>query len=185
MPDPINGGTVSMSFTETARLFDWGFENFSIRTVLTENEVVAEVPVLLSQQTNCVTVHPAYDATTVLPNDLEIEDLERNIKLDREVVNAPIMAGDRLGEITLSYGDTNYITVPLLAMSDVAASRFLIMKTALINFFSNRLVHIGLVILAILIVLILLFGRRIMQRRRYGAKRNKRPRHRAYRGRRF
>lgn len=186
MPDPINGGTVSMSFTETARLFDWGFENFSVRTVLTENEVVAEVPVLLSQQTNCVTVHPAYDATTVLPNDLEIEDLERTIKLDHEVVNAPVMAGDRLGEITLSYGDTDYVTVPLLAMSDVAASRFLIMKTALINFFSNRLVHIGLVLLVILVVLILLFGRRFMQRRRYGSKRSKRRQHhRSYRGRRF
>ena len=185
MPDPINGGTVSMSFTETARLFDWGFENFSIRTVLTEDEMVSEVPVLLSQQTSHVVVHPAYDATTVLPNDLAIEDLERTIKLDREVVNAPIMAGDRLGEITLSYGGTEYVTVPLLAMSDVAASRFLIMKTAIINFFSNRLVHIALVLLAILVVLIFLFGRRIMQRRRYGSKRNKRPRHRAYRGRRF
>ena len=185
MPDPINGGTVSMSFTETARLFDWGFENFSLRTVLTEDEMISEVPVLLSQQTSHVVVHPAYDATVVLPNDLAIEDLERTVKLDREEVNAPIMAGDRLGEITLSYGDKEYATVPLLAMSDVAASRFLIMKTAIIDFFSNRLVHIALVLLVIIIVLILLFGRRVMQRRRYGSKRNRRQQHRAYRGRRF
>ena len=185
MPDPINGGTVSMSFTETARLFDWGFDNFSTRTVLTADEMIAEVPVLLSQQTNYVVVHPAYDATAVLPNDLAIEDLERTVTFDREVVNAPIMAGDRLGEITLSYGDRDYVTVPLLAMSDVAASRFLIMKTALINFFSNRLVHIALVLLVILVVLILLFGRRILQRRRYGNSRNRRRHHRAYRGRRF
>lgn len=185
MPDPINGGTVSMSFTETARLFDWGFENFSVRTVLTENELITEVPVLLSQQTNVVAVHPAYDATAVLPNDLAIEDLERTITLDREVVNAPITAGDRLGEITLSYGDTEYVTVPLLAMADISASRFLIMKTGLISFFSNRLVQIGLVLLVIIVILILLFGRRIMQRRRYGSRRSKRQRHRSYRGRRF
>ena len=185
VPDPINGGKVANSFIEMARLYDWGFENFSIRTVLTEDEMVMEVPVLLSQQTNYVVVHPAYDATAVLPNDLEIEDLARNIKLDRETVNAPIMAGDRLGEITLSYGDTEYVTVPLLAMSDVAASRVLIMKTALINFFSNRLVHIALILLVIVVILIFLFGRRIMQRRRYGNSRRKRPQHRSYRGRRF
>ena len=185
MPDPINGGTVSMSFTETARLFDWGFDNFSTRTVLTADEMIAEVPVLLSQQTNYVVVHPAYDATAVLPNDLAIEDLERTVTFDREVVNAPIMAGDRLGEITLSYGDRDYVTVPLLAMSDVAASRFLIMKTALINFFSNRLVQVLLILLVVVLILLWFFGRRIMQRRRYGAKRNKRRRHRAYRGRRF
>ena len=120
-----------------------------------------------------------------ITKDLEIEDLERTVKLDREVVNAPIMAGDRLGEITLSYGDRDYVTVPLLAMSDVAASRFLIMKTALINFFSNRLVQVLLILLVVVLILLWFFGRRIMQRRRYGAKRNKRRHHRAYRGRRF
>ena len=88
-------------------------------------------------------------------------------------------------KITLSYGDTEYVTVPLLAMSDVAASRFLIMKTALINFFSNRLVQVLLILLVVVLILLWFFGRRIMQRRRYGAKRNKRRRHRAYRGRRF
>ncbi|MBQ3549330.1 MAG: D-alanyl-D-alanine carboxypeptidase [Oscillospiraceae bacterium] len=185
MPDPINGGKVAMSFTETARLFDWGFENFSTRTVLTADEMICEVPVLLSQQTSQVVVHPAEDTTAVLPNDLAIEDLERIITLDQEVVNAPIMAGDRLGQITLRYGDTDYATVPLLAMSDVAASRFLIMKTALITFFSHRLVHLGLVLLAVVVILILLFGRRLMQRRRYGSGRNRRRRHRSYRGRRF
>ena len=75
--------------------------------------------------------------------------------------------------------------MPLLAMTDISASRFLIMKTGLINFFSHRLVHVALVLLAIVIILILLFGRRIMQRRRYGNPRHKRPQHRSYRGRRF
>lgn len=185
VPDPINGGKVANTFIETPRLFDWGFSNFATRTVLPADEMICEVPVALSQQTNYVVVHPAYDATAVLPNDLEIEDLQRNITLDYEVVNAPITAGDRLGEITLSYGDTEYVTVPLLAMSDVSASRFLIMKTALINFFSLRLVHLALVLLAIIVVLVLLFGRRMMQRRRYGNPRNKRIHHKSYRGRRF
>ncbi len=185
VPDPINGGKVANTFIETPRLFDWGFANFSLRTILTADEMICEVPVALSQQTNYVVVRPAEDTAAVLPNDLEVEDLERVIKLDREVVNAPIMAGDRLGEITLCYGDTEYATVPLLAMTDVSASRFLIMKTAIITFFSNRLVHIALVLLAIIVILLFLFGRRIAQRRRYGNSRNKRPHHRSYRGRRF
>ncbi len=184
VPDPINGGTVANTFIETPRLFDWGFDNFSLRTVLTAEEMICEVPVALSQQTNYVVVRPAEDTTAVLPNDLAIEDLERVITLDREVVDAPITAGDRLGQITLRYGDTEYATVPLLAMSDVAASRFLIMKTALITFFSNRLVQVGLILLVIIVILLWLFGRRILQRRRYGG-RSKRRRHKSYRGRRF
>ena len=131
VPDPINGGTVANTFIETPRLFDWGFDNFSVRTVLTADEVICEVPVALSQQTSHVVVHPAADTTAILPNDLAIEDLQRVITLDREVVDAPITAGDRLGEVTLCYGDTEYATVPLLAMSDVAASRFLIIPKRL------------------------------------------------------
>ena len=139
---------------------------------------------LLSQQTNYVVVHPAEDTATVLPNDLAVEDLERIITLDREMVNAPITAGDRLGEITLRYGDTDYVTVPLLAMSDVSASRFLIMKTAIIHFFSQRLVQFALIAAVVLIVVVCLLWRRLSSRRRYGNPRNKRYHHHAYRGRR-
>lgn len=39
------GGTRVESFSETARLFDWGFDNFSTRTVLESNELICEVPV--------------------------------------------------------------------------------------------------------------------------------------------
>ena len=56
------GGSRVESFTETARLFDWGFDNFSDRTVLEENELICEVPVALSNEVATVAVHPAYTA---------------------------------------------------------------------------------------------------------------------------
>ena len=180
-----DGDTKVGSFTETSRLFDWGFDNFTTKTVLTEDEMIQEVPVALSKETSHVVVHPAYTAEAVLPSDLDPVSLQRTVALSADVVDAPVTAGQELGTITLSYDGVDYVTVPLLAVADVNASRFLIVKHALKEFFSRTVVKILLVVLAILVVLILLFGKTLMRRRRYGSSRSKRMRHRSYRGRRF
>ena len=173
------------SFTETSRLFDWGFENFTTKTVLTENEMIQSVPVALSKEVDSIAVHPAYTAEAVLPSDLEPESLERTVILDAEIVDAPVAAGQQLGTITLSYDGVEYATVPLLAVADVNASRFLVVKHALKEFFARPVVKVLVVVLAVLIVLVFLFGKTIMRRRRYGSGRSKRRQSRSYRGRRF
>ena len=79
----------------------------------------------------------------------------------------------------------DYVTVPLLAVTDVSASRFLVMKHALKEFFSRTIVKSRLVVLVVLAVLVFMFGKPLLRRRRYGSARGKRRRIRTYRGRRF
>ena len=177
-------GYIVESFTETARLFDWGFDNFSSRQVLDENELVQEVPVALSKQVSTVAVHPAQSAEAMLPKDLDVESLTRTVTLDNETALAPIAAGDRLGEITISYGDTEYVTVPLLAVADVSASRFLLARHAVGEFFSRPSIRIAAIALLVLIVALVLWFRFYGRNRRYGKAGSKQYRHRSYHGRR-
>ena len=177
------GGTRVESFTETARLFDWGFDNFSTRTVLEENELICEVPVALSNEVATVAVHPAYAAEAVLPKDLELDQLQRTVDC-AESVNAPVTTGDELGTITISYDGTDYVTVPLLAVADVSASRFLLAKHAIVQFFSRTPVKIASVVLVVLVIAVLLWFRLYGRTRRYGRASSKRYRQHAYRGRR-
>ena len=177
------GGTRVESFTETARLFDWGFDNFSTRTVLEENELICEVPVALSNEVATVAVHPAYAAEAVLPKDLELDQLQRTVDCV-ESVNAPVTTGDGLGTITISYDGTDYVTVPLLAVADVSASRFLLAKHAIVQFFSRTPVKIASVVLVVLVIAVLLWFRLYGRTRRYGRASSKRYRQHAYRGRR-
>ena len=177
-------GYIVESFTETARLFDWGFDNFSSRQVLDENELVQEVPVALSKQVSTVAVHPAQSAEAMLPKDLDVESLTRTVTLDNETALAPIAAGDRLGEITVSYGDTEYVTVPLLAVADVSASRFLLARHAVGEFFSRPSIRIAAIALLVLIVALVLWFRFYGRNRRYGKAGSKQYRHRSYHGRR-
>ena len=177
-------GYIVESFTETARLFDWGFDNFSARQVLDANELIQEVPVALSKEVSTVAVHPAEDAEAMLPKDLRVEELTRTVTLDNEVADAPIAAGDRLGEITISYGDTEYVTVPLLAVADVSASRFLSAKHAIGQFFSRPSIRIAAIALVVLVIALVLWFRLYGRNRRYGKAGSKQYHHHSYRGRR-
>ena len=176
-------GYIVESFTETARLFDYGFDNFASHQVLDENELIQEVPVALSMQVSSVAVHPAETTEAMLPKDVKDEDLVRTVKLDNETANAPIAAGDRLGEITVSYNGQDCVTVPLLAVADVSVSRFLLARHNIGLFFSRPSVRIAAIALVVLAAALVLWFRLYGRDRRYG-KSNKGYRQHSYRGRR-
>ena len=163
-----NGNTQVQSFTEMKRMFEWGFSNFSRQTILSSKELIAELEVSLSE-TSHIVVQPAYDVERLLPDDVAVEDLTRTTRYDAEVVEAPISAGQELGEISVSYGDTVYATVPLVAQNDVAASRLLVFQHNVKTFVARTEVKIAaiaiLVLIVVLLVLVKTSGRR---RRRYG-----------------
>ena len=177
-------GYIVESFTETDRLFDWGFDNFSAQQVLDKNELVQEVQVSLSKEVGSVAVHPAEDASAMLPKDIDISALTRTVTLDNDPALAPIAAGDRLGEITVSYNGTDYVTVPLLAVADVSASRFLLAGHTISEFFSQRSARIAVIALLVLVVALVLWFRIYGRNRRYGKGGNTQYRHHTYRGRR-
>ena len=176
-------GYIVESFTETARLFDYGFDNFASHQVLDENELIQEVPVALSMQVSSVAVHPAETTEAMLPKDVKDEDLVRTVKLDNETANAPIAAGDRLGEITVSYNGQDCVTVPLLAVADVSVSRFLLARHNIGLFFSRPSVRIAAIALVVLVAALVLWFKLYGRDRRYG-KSNKGYRQHSYRGRR-
>lgn len=163
-----NGVGNIRSFSETSRLFTYGFENFSYKTILETTEPIKDVAVTLSR-TDCVAVHPAQSIETLMPKGLEAEDLERRVTLLNESVEAPVAAGQKLGTLELSYDGKVYATVDLLAMNDVAAAKELVLLRDVQEFFARRSVRIAIIVIAVLIVLLILwkliFGRR---RYRYG-----------------
>lgn len=176
-----NGGFRTQSFSETSRMFEWGFDNFSYKTILSENDMLASLPVALSKETNSVVLHPAGDVTALLPNSLSGSDLKRTIRFSKEEVEAPVSAGDILAEVVLSYGDTTYATVSLVALNDVAASRSLALLRQVERFFDSLLVRIIAVLVLLLIAALVVWKLTIGRRRyRYG---KKVTRSRTYRGR--
>ena len=64
------GDTDYQSFSETRRMFEWGFGSFRRTTILDHATPIEQVDVTLSRKTNYVVVHPAEDTEVLLPNNL-------------------------------------------------------------------------------------------------------------------
>ena len=176
-------GTHIESFSESARLYDYGYNNFSKQLVVSTEDVFRQ-PVALSKQTDTVMLYPAQSAEAFLPKDAKDEDIRKTVDLKEDVVNAPITAGQELGTLTITYNDQVCAQVPLLAQADVSASRFLVAKAAVEAFFAKTWVKLALVAIVVLVIVFVLWLKLGRRSRRYGSRGGKRRQQRAYRGRR-
>ena len=178
LPD---GKSQVQSFSETTRLIKWGFANFAYQTILTPNEMLASMPITMSEA-DSVALHSADDISVLMPKILKPEDLTRTIRFSSKSAEAPVTAGQQLAEAELSYDGKVYAVVPLVALNDVEASPSMLAERRIREFFGRIEVKIILIVLAAAIlagtVWLLTAGKR---RYRYG----RNARHRSnYRGRR-
>lgn len=102
---------------ETARLLDWGFRNYALRTFAPAGEAVALVPVR-GGRVDAVQAAPAWDVTMAVPR----RDLAAvRTAIDRDPnLRAPVARGQRVGSLTvLGPRGTVWARVPLIARAAV------------------------------------------------------------------
>ncbi len=146
-----------MNFSETIRLFDWGFDNFSYRMILESSDPVAQLEVTLSD-TDHVLVRPEGSLSALLPNDLDVSEFTQTVTLDAESVEAPVTEGQVLGKITLSYDGEEYGSLDLVALNDVERSELLYRIDRAEKFFAQTWVRVAIVALIVLILLLIITG---------------------------
>ena len=157
------GSEGCLYFDETTRLLEWGFRNFSRRTILDDTALdIAEVEVTLSEQANYVAVRPEGSIVACLPNDLDAEDFTRSWTLDAESVEAPVEEGQVLGSITVSLNGKEYGSLPLVALNSVSRSELLYRLDRIQKFFDQ--LWVKLVLLAVLVLIVVLVLRRLFTR---------------------
>ena len=181
-----DGKTDYQSFSETKRMFEWGFNSFKRTTVLDHADLVSQIPVTLSRKTNYVSVHPKEDVEVLLPSNLTAEDLTQTVKLDAESVEAPVTTGQKLGTVTVTDSSgTVYATADLVAANEVPVSQILLVLHKIQVLFANPLVKILAVVILVLIILAVISHlRRRPKRYRGGQSYRTRHRNRSYHGRR-
>ena len=168
-PKNADGSTNRLQFSESTRLLEMGFNDFSRQTILDETDRdFPEVAVTLSSGADYVTVQPSGALEATLPNDIVMENFERKVDLPAEV-EAPVEAGEKLGTVTLTYDGQEYGTLDLVATASVERSELLYRLDRIQRFFDQLWVKIVLAVLAVLIVFLIL--RRLIlgrSRSRYG-----------------
>ena len=175
----VPGTTGSEGFTyfsESVRLLEWGFQNFSTKQLLDSTYFAGTIPVTLSRETDRIGVQASGELEAILPNDLDPADFQLTPVYDAESLTAPVTKGQVVGHVTVSNGDTVYGQLDLVTVDAVERSELLYRLDQIETFFGQLWVRVALIVLGVLILLLvlrwLLFGRR----RRYGSSR------RGYRG---
>ena len=155
--NPIDkaGNVKRLQFSESSRLLQWGFDNFSEQTILDRTFPAGDVKVTLSREADHVTAVPEGTVSAELPNDISIDDFDISTDL-YESVEAPVSKGDVLGTMTVSLDGIEYGTVNLVAANDVSQSAWLARKAALQNLFSMVWVRILAVVILVGIVYLVL-----------------------------
>jgi len=91
------GDLLMESFPETIKLLDYGFDNFSYVTALSQLYPIDQVTVLNSAGSEAVAVAPAKDVRLLLPANYNPDALRTEILLDAKEVEAPVSEGQKLG----------------------------------------------------------------------------------------
>ena len=167
-------------FSESKRLLQWGFDTFQRKELLTMDPV-AELPVELSGDTTAVAVKPGEIPETLLPKDMDPAEFQQDITLHYQSLEAPVEAGQVVGELTVRNGDTVYATVPLVAAASAERSQFLGSVRTVQNFFDQTWVKVAIVALVILILVCIVRFTMFKPRKGYRGKTRRQSRNRSRR----
>ena len=151
-------------FADAIRLFDWAFDNYSYRSVMSSTETLDSVAVALGT-TDSTGVRPESDVELLLPNDQELGDVRFEItyyhERDGVELMAPVNAGESLGEVTVYVDGEVYGTSRLVATSAVDMSRMEYLRSQAMGTFQNhsvrRIIKILVIMLAIYLLLVLFY----------------------------
>jgi D-alanyl-D-alanine carboxypeptidase (penicillin-binding protein 5/6) len=132
-------------FLETAKLFDYGFNNFEKKTLIQAKAVVPENETMTIKKgkSTKLPVVTATDITVLIPKGQPVETAVQEVKSIQDPLVAPIKLGDKVGTVTYKYKDPStledkVVSVDLIAAEDVnKASWWRLLFRAIGNFFSG------------------------------------------------
>jgi len=164
-PVEIDGKTRQGQFTESKKLLEYGFNNFRRVTISRPDEPVDKVAVTLSRDADEVMVKPRGSLTMTLPNSIHEDDIQSEITLYADTVEAPVEEGQVLGSMRLFYEDREFGELELVAVTGVERSELLYKKMLFLNFMDEYGMYIAIgaalfVVLLVVLILLLRRGRR-------------------------
>ncbi len=155
-----DGTTQTQSFSETIRLMEWGFDNFSYQEIISTVNLIREIPVELGK-TNTVVLRPAKSVTALLANDVDVTQAVLTLRIynieNGETLYAPITQGSILGEMSISLNGEDYGTVSLVANTAVELDRMAYMRYKIGETLSNKYVRVAMIAIAAFAVLYIVY----------------------------
>ena len=155
------------NFVSSITLYDWLFNNFSHRTILSSAEFFEKVQVALAAGDGSVILRPERDVTVLIPNEVSDDSISTSVTIYDHMLTAPLDAGTVLGQVVVSIDGEEQGRINLINNSAVELSKIEFIKLKLAEFFSKGWVITLIVVVAVLlgVYLILVSRYRALRRR--------------------
>lgn len=139
----------SARYVDTKAIFEYGFSNYSNKTILSKNDIIKELVIENgTKDTKNLELKASKDIEVLVSNEVNLETIKKQILLNEEIL-APIAENSVLGTISYEIDGITY-TADLLASHSVEKSNILLFIAIITTAF---------IILIILILFLLkLFG---------------------------
>lgn len=155
------------NFTETIKLYNWAFDSFAYRTLITAGQELATYPVELAAEGTTVTLRSMSEVTLLLPTDLTTEDIDIRVQLNTPTLQAPIKEDTELGSASINIKGVTYANVKLVTFDNIEMNRAAKIKATFKSLFSSGIMKIAFIILAaaLLIYVVLVARYNIMKKK--------------------
>lgn len=149
-------------FEEMTALLNYAQNGFEIRQILDDSQAMYHYDVYGGE--NGVVLRPSRDVSVVLPKDFDVEKLQFAHTVDMSALTAPVAQSQKLGQLTISYGNLVMGTCELLAVNAVAplgasisdAERLEVSEGEETNFWKQFLSYAAFILLGIMVVVALI-----------------------------
>lgn len=141
---------------ESKKLYEWAYENVTMRTVLGKDDKVASIKVNYCENAQAVNLIPEYSYATMLSKDIKDSDIKITAQC-QEVIDAPVAKGTILGTATVSYKGEQLTKVNLIAAEDIEKSDFLYFKAVAMNILTSKMFTITIGVIVGLFILYVVF----------------------------
>jgi len=144
------------NFSETQRLFLWGYSQFAWRDIVKTSDIMAKVPVLHGRD-EFVNVRPTDSLTLLLSNTITTDSFEKTVTIFSEKndtpLEAPVSAGDVLGELVITREGVEYARMDLIANTDVELNRVELIRREVVALLLSDTARNIIIVLVVLVLI--------------------------------
>lgn len=160
-------GNKVYSYDDTINLFEYGFNNFSLQTIVSPGEIVKEVEVLEAKDGENIMLVTKNHLEGIMPKNFNKDDITKKINMYKDV-EAPVKKGDVLGSVTYTYNNYELGKVDLISDRNVEKEPVKVIEKHATEFLGITWVRISLYIVAgiLMLIIILLIIRKIRRKNR-------------------
>lgn len=145
------------TYKDTKNLYEWAFNDFSLRTIVKKGDTSSgvEIGVRLSTAYDYVIGVPEKTVEEIIPDTLDVDQIKRVANVP-EKIDAPIKEGQILGTMDLMIGNDVLTSVNIISTKDIERSTILYIFDEIRKIFSTTIAKvIGIVLLLFIICYVL------------------------------